>query len=188
MSFSIKSIYQLPPEEGKTYLFDANVWKYILLAPQNPAPHEKAYIDFFDAVINLAANPRCRKKPAIHVNGLILSEVYNALMKTYFEAFNKISDQVSFKEYRRTNDYNANLISIKSDLQAYKSYLDLSADLVHQPDIILSEMPAFSDFNDHYYYKIAIAKDFSVVTNDGDFMYPNVEIITYNRNLLGIVS
>ncbi len=186
MSFSIKSIYQLPPEENKTYLFDANVWKYILLAPQNPASYEKAYIDFFDAVINLAANPKCKRKPLIHVNGLILSEVYNALMKTYCEAFNKISASVTYKNYRKTSDYNANLVSIKSDLQAYKSYLDLSTDLFHQPDMILSEMPAFSDYNDHYYYKIALSNGFSVVTNDGDFKYPNVEIITYNKNLLNL--
>lgn len=188
MIFSIKSIYQLPPEEGKTYLFDANVWKYILLAPQNPASYEKVYIDFFDAVINLATNSKCKKKPSIHVNGLVLSEVYNALMKTYFEAFNRISTPVTFKEYRKTSDYNAHRISIKSDIQAYKPYLDLSADLIHQPDIILGEMPAFSDYNDHYYYKIALTKGFSIVTNDGDFRYPNIEIITYNNNLLSLTS
>ncbi len=186
MSFNIKSIYQLAPEEGKTYLLDANVWKYILLAPQNPTPLEKAYVDFFEAIVSLASNSMCKKKPAIHINGLIISEVYNALMRSHWDVYNKVSAHVTFKGYRTTSDYNANLLSIKTDLRAYRHCLDLSSDLVHAPDDILFTMPAFSDYNDHYYFQIARSKGFSIVTNDGDFKYPNVEIITYNNQLLSL--
>ena len=92
MSFTIKSIDTVGPEEGKNYLFDANVWKYILVAPQNPDAFEQAYISFFEAIINLSSNPKCKRKPFIYINGLIYSEVYNAYMKTQWEAYKVTGD------------------------------------------------------------------------------------------------
>ena len=185
MSFTIKSIDETGPEEGKNYLFDSNVWMYILIAPHNPTAIEQAYINFFDAIINLSSNPMCKRKPFIYINGLIYSEVYNAFMKSQWEAYKETSDPtLPFKSYRTTDNYTANLSAIKSDFRAHKQYLTIDTDLIVPPDQILSEVQLFSDFNDHYYFKIAQSKNLAIVTNDGDFKYPGVEILTKNYNLL----
>lgn len=187
MSFNILPIDKSAPIEGKVYLFDSNVWKYILVSPQNPINVENAYINFFEAIINLSSNPRCKKKPFIYLNGLILSEVYNAFMRSHWDAY-RVSENssITFKEYRLTKDFNAWLIDIKSNFRAYKQYLNIENDLMFRPEEILFDIPSFSDYNDHYYFKIAQAKGLSIVTHDGDFKYPSVEILTKNNNLLNL--
>lgn len=189
MSFTIKSINGLAPEEGKIYLFDANVWKFILVGSLKIGDYQKAYIDFFDAIIALASNPKCKKTPFIYVNGLIISEFYNAYMKARLDAY--IADtgkQTDMKSYRATSDFAGSLMSIQSDIRAYRKYLILESDLVINPDEVLQEITAYSDYNDHYYFKIAQAKGLAIVSNDGDFKYAGVEIITANGKLIRLAK
>jgi len=187
MSFNIKSIAESAPEEGKYYLLDANVWKFILVAPQNPNAYERAYINFFEAIITLSSNPKCRKRPFIYINGLIFSEVYNAYMKSSWDAYKaSTGSNIDFKQYRTTKDHQSSFLSIASDFKAYNQYLSIEIDLIHPPDQILYDVPVFSDYNDHYYFKIAQTKKLVIITNDGDFKYPGVEILTINSKLLNV--
>jgi len=187
MSFNIKRMDQVVPEEGKTYLLDANVWKFILSLPTSLNKYEKTYVDFFDAILNLASNPKCKKPPNIYINGLIYSEVYNAYIRSRHDAFDAMnSTDTDLKEYRLTSDYLASLKSIRGDFQAYSSFLKIETDLIHSPEEILNLMPSFSDFNDYYYNKIASSKGLAIVTNDGDFRFQDVEIITMHSKLVAL--
>lgn len=189
MPFSITRLDNSFPTEGKVYLFDANVWMFILALPHQLNAHELAYVNFFDAVVNLSSNPLCKNRPYIHLNGLIISEVYNAHMKSHWDAY-KVNNPLvsSLKKYRLTDDFKANLKSIKSDFDAYLPYLKIVTSLTHSPETILFDVPSFSDYNDHYYYQIAKSNGYIIVTNDGDFRYENIEILTMNQKLLSIVE
>lgn len=185
MPFSIHQLDQKFPQEGKEYLLDANVWKFILSLPQNLSTQERAYLDFFDAVINLSQNPLCKHKPFVYVNGLIISEVFNAHIRSCWDAYKATTNsQLTLKSYRGTQDYSKNLNNIKSDFKAYLPYLKIETDLIHSPAQILFEIPTFSDYNDHYYYQLALSKGYVIVTHDGDFQYQNIEIFTMNKRLL----
>jgi predicted nucleic acid-binding protein len=187
MPYSINPLNQSFPEEGKKYLLDANVWKFILSLPQNLTAEELVYVNFFDAIINLSSNPLCKDKPSIYINGLIISEVYNAHMRSHWDAYNlTIANDIKFKDYRSTEDFKKNLSNIKSDFKAYLPYLEIGIDLVHSPDKILFEIPSFSDFNDHYYFKIAQSNGFTIITNDGDFKYSDIDILTMRPQLLAL--
>jgi hypothetical protein len=187
MPFSIHSLDQAIPEEGKEYLLDANVWKFILSLPQNLTHVELAYVNFCDAIINLASNPKCKNKPSIYINGLIISEVYNAHMKSHWDAYNlTVANDITFKDYRSTQDFTKNVNNLKSDFRAYLPYLKIGINLVHSPDQILFGIPSFSDYNDHYYFKLAESNGYTIVTNDGDFKYQGVEILTMRPILLAL--
>lgn len=183
--YNINDVGKLAPQEGKIYLLDANVWLFVIRPPSDLKPYEKAYVDFFEAVLTLASNEKCKARPLIFLNGLIISEVYNAFMKNSCKAYNDSSGtDLKPKEYRKTDDFKKILKSIQSDFAAYNSVIsgDFNSEL--NPQQILYTLPIHSDYNDHYYYHLAMEKDMIVVTNDGDFDYPGVEIITNNFRLL----
>ena len=52
------------------------------------------------------------------------------------------------------------------------------------PFNILENFPANTDFNDQYYYTFCYENKIPIVTHDGDFLYPNVDIITNHKDLL----
>jgi len=186
-NYLIRDLRNEVPEEGKVYLLDANVWYFILRPPGTLEPYEQSYVDFVDAIVTLASNPRCKKKPLIYVNGLILSEVYNAFMRENFKIYNENSpDDIRIKQYRKTADFKKNLSSIKSDFEAYKDYLIIEKDLIADPLDILLALPQDTDYNDSYYYKIALQKELTIITHDGDFIYEDVNISTTNRTLLNL--
>jgi predicted nucleic acid-binding protein len=137
----------------------------------------------------LASNPKCKNKPRIYINALIYSEVYNACIRSSCDAYNVASNlDLNPKQYRATQDFLSSLKSIRGDFRAYTKFLLIETDLIHSPDDVLDTMPLFSDFNDHYYFKIAQSKGLSIVTNDRDFKYENIEIITKNGKLLALAK
>jgi predicted nucleic acid-binding protein len=185
MGFQIKPIDSCIPEEGKVYLFDANVWRFILAPPMALTKVETNYIDFFDAVINLASNPKCKSKPTIYLNALILSEVYNSYVRSHWDVYESKYGKCSFKEFRKTQDYTACHNVFISDFVPFLPNLRIETDLGRDPVGILKSMkPGAPDFNDQCYFDIAVEKGFSIVTNDGDFVFEGVEILTQNYSLL----
>lgn len=188
MNYNIKSLKGLIPDQGKTYLFDTNVWKLVLIAPPDMDDYLKSYVNFFDAVTSLSKNDQCKNKPMIYINGLILSEVYNACIKTHCEAYNKSEGKsLKPKEYRSTDHFKSTRAALLSDFAVYRNCMVLESDLIEDPFEVMVNIPEFSDYNDHYYFRIAHSKNISIVTGDGDFKYEQVEIITGNNKLLKLM-
>lgn len=172
------------PEEGAVYFFDTNVWMFVINPPPDPIVDGQPYLDFFDAIINLADNDRCKRKPKIYVNVLVITEVVNALLRAHLKARNDSSaDEINFKTYRATQHYEANLRSIKDDFAIYRRYLleDTPLD-VHGLDL-LQGMPTNADYNDFIYATIAKEKSLIVVTHDRDYQDTGVDIITANTRI-----
>lgn len=187
--FQYTDISTVSPEQGKVYLLDANIWKFILTVPDDLSAFEKAYVDFCEGIFNLATNEKCKHKPSIYINGLIISEVVNAILKAKLQAYNDSGgSSLEMKAYRKTQDFKNNLKAIKSDIDAYRRAFLSVADLSFDPVDILVDIPENSNYNDHYYYKIALNKQYTIVTNDSDFIYKNVEIVTGLKSLIKLMQ
>ncbi len=176
---------QPAPQEGAVYFFDSNVWIYILDPPTSPTARGKQYLDFFDAIVTLSDNPKCKKKPSIYINILVLTELVNALLRRYMDAYNDSGgSDYNFKEYRATQDYQRNLARIVSDLQGYLPYIQNEHSIDLDPVSHLALMPHNSDYNDFIYKRLALDLNMIVVTHDGDFgSGDGIQIITGNNHL-----
>ncbi len=183
--FKIKTLQGYIPEEGKVYLLDANVWIFVLRPPATLKPNEQVYVDFFDALVNLATNPKCKNKPTIHMSGLIFSEVCNAHMRANWDIYNQVNGtNLSYKDYRKTADFDKHLNAIKSDFNSYSSTFKFDATDAAMCLENLLTLPKGCDYNDFYYFRVAHKNNFVIVTNDGDFVFPEIEILTFNGQLL----
>jgi len=178
-------------DSSKKYLLDSNIWITYLSNPQLPKPKEKVYMSFFEDLIN--------SQVSIFTNSLIISEIINAMLRIAFKAYkenlqldpsNTLTSQqiqkLEFKsDYRATTDYEVNLKNLKSDLLAYLPFVE-SLDGKYMPDLddLVAKFPDNSDFNDFFYYKMALDQGLTIVTDDGDFYYKRVEILTENGKLV----
>lgn len=200
MSYSIKDIKFTQPKPIP-YFFDANVWLIIISGSPSPNRDHQAYIDFFDSVCNLRTTLIGMKKnkelPTIIVSPILISEVFNRYMRI---AFNKWKDEMinigKFKkaesdakdykrDYRKEEHFDNAVKRFKSDFLAYKEFITLMDDVAKvDPFEILKNFPANTDFNDVYIYTFCYENKISIVTHDGDFLFPDVEIITNSKGLL----
>lgn len=78
-------------------------------------------------------------------------------------------------------------ISLCEDIKTYEDFYTLFPDGlgtdIKQKDILTSP-PQSLDFNDNYYYKLALKNNFTIVTDDKDFFVQDIEILTYNNQLI----
>ena len=56
------------------------------------------------------------------------------------------------------------------------------------PKEFCKQIGSQADFNDHYYHELFVGKDIPIVTDDGDFIFQDIEIITNNKNLIKIYA
>jgi len=187
MAYNIRDI-QFVGLQKKKYFFDANLWLKILKPSFNISKRDQKYLQFFETFKNHPQHPK------IAVTALVLSEVINRyLREVSFKKFcnknnNPNPDPSYYKEkYRPDPQFQTDYISLCEDIKAYEDYYELIADGlttdVKQKDILTSP-PINLDFNDLYYYKLAMKNDFTIVTDDKDFFVEDVEVLTYNNQLI----
>jgi len=187
MNYNIRQIDNVGLQKKK-YFFDANLWLKILKPSFHLKGRDLKYIQFFEKFKNHPDHPK------IVVTALVLSEVINRyLREVTFKKFcknnnNPNPDPSYYKEiYRPTLQFQSDYISLCEDIKAYQNYYELIPDGlatdVKQKDILTSP-PINLDFNDLYYYKLALKHGFTIVTDDKDFFVPDVEILTYNNQLI----
>lgn len=190
---NIVSIRDLPPEEGKSYFFDANVWIDLLLPPVGVTSSIKEYSNFFEAVVSLGSNPMAKKKPVIIITNLLMSEIFNRytrnkakLYRSKSVGFNHLSDTKFYKDiYRQSNNFLKDLEVFKDNILAYEDVLKtVQTEDCCEPSEVLQNLSQQMDYNDYVYYRLCLKHRISLVTNDGDFKVPDVEIITANNKLL----
>lgn len=187
MSYNIRHIDNAGLQKRK-YFFDANIWLKILKPPFNLSKKDEKYLDFFEKFKGNTNHPK------IAIVSLILSEVINRYLREvsfnkYLNSNNvKNPDKSYYKEiYRPSEQFRSDYVSICEDIKAYQNYYILINDGlgidIKQKDLLTSP-PVGLDFNDNYYYKLALKHQFIVVTDDKDFFVPDIEILTCNSNLI----
>ena len=187
MAYNIRNL-DMAELQKKSYFFDANLWIKILKPPFGLSQRDKKYLDFFE---KFCAH---HNHPKIAVTTLVLSEVINRYLRDVtYPGFCKKQGQVEpdksyYKEvYRASEQFLFDYVSLCEDIKTYEDFYTLIPDglgsLIKQKDILTSP-PQSLDFNDNYYYKMAIKNNFARVTDDKDFFVQDVEIFTYNNQLI----
>lgn len=203
---SILDIQTVKANQYAFYYFDANCWitQLLVSTPEILRPQPEKYTRFFSDMI-VAGTPKPitvlakpgTYTPKIVVTSLLVSEIFNTYMRIRWEHFKKSAPScTTFKRhYRPTSDYEKNLKNLVSDFQAYRDYTVLESDYVHEidPYTLLQEVSARNDFNDMYsYFQIMeiqkVKKPIAIVTDDADFAFHSVDVITANRNLLSFTK
>ncbi|MEX2410025.1 MAG: hypothetical protein WD607_01415 [Candidatus Paceibacterota bacterium] len=183
------SLHSLDPR--RKYFLDANIWITYLTNPQYPKAKEEVYMQFFEKLIETQL--------LIFSHSLIISEVINAMLRIAFKTYkenlphdpsNRLSKpqilKLDFKkDYRTTNDYNYHLRNVKEDLRAYLPFVEV-LDNKFKPDLdyLVGNFPEDSDFNDFFYYRMARENELTIVTDDGDFNFKSISILSENGALL----
>jgi hypothetical protein len=205
MSVTIVDIQRIRPERYAYYYFDANCWITQLLSTnkslsqiqRNQGP---LYLNFFSGVITSASakNIKTVPKPGTHnpriiVTNLLVSEIFNRYIRICWDVYKKVVPScIDFKkDYRNTPDYTKSVGNLSSDFEAFKDYVELETDYIKEidPYTLLQSISSSNDFNDiySYYQLIEIKKNKSplaIVTDDSDFTFHDIDIITANKKLL----
>lgn len=190
MAYNITSaqFYRLQAE--KKYFLDANIWIFILSPPNKP-PHRIAkYLELFEEILK-------NSTVKIVVPSLLISEVINRIIKSvYYPEFLRkkginIKDvnQEYYKDtFRPSQEYKDSYVMLTDDFIAYSESIELVNDGLGTEinyDDILVNPPTNLDFNDNYYYSLALKRDYIVITDDKDFWVEGIKVVTQNATLLG---
>jgi predicted nucleic acid-binding protein len=187
MTLQIRDIRTVKPASGRLYFLDANVWLHVLAT--SPPPRAQPYTDFFQQLLEASDGT-----PIIAATSLLIAETFNAHLKVGFKIFSEQhfrlgSRPLTFKEdYRPTQDYKNQRDAFLYGFNGYSSFVKIVPDDVEQTDIwqMLERIPAHADFNDFYYARFCRNQGYLIVTDDGDFKFEDVPILTANNNLLAL--
>lgn len=203
MSVNILDITKISPNTYSYYFFDANSWITQLLYTSGTLKEAhrnqpEKYVNFFSGVITAATrqgNKPTADKPKIIITSLLISEIFNAYMRLKFDSYQKTHPECKkFKrDYRSTTDYTKQTKALISDFEAFKDYVHLESDYIKEidPYTLLQSVSSVNDFNDIYLYfqLIEIKKmknSIAIVTDDADFVFDGIDIITANSTLLSL--
>lgn len=192
MSYQISSIKDRIPSSGTKYLLDTNVWYYILEGTSKD--YQGVYLDFFDAIKNFSGSP----KPKVVLPTTVLSEIINRLLRDIrFREFKDNPDNLEkiagieerriYKDvYRNDEQFRIDYRSICNDIKSFHYILEFVGDEFETFRIkdILSNPPLNLDFNDFIITKIAKKNNFTIVTDDADFLVEDINIVTANNKLI----
>ena len=187
MAFNIKDIKQHSLKSG-TYLFDTNIWIYILFKIPSPGSYTEGYLTFFGDF------RKSSEKPKIAITSQIVSEILNRYFRDI--GFPKFCLQKGIddckenykKHYKTSPEYIVDYGKICSDIDAYSEILipvndGLGTDFTLS-DILCPPETQKLDYADRYYYLIAKKKGYMIVTDDADFFVEDVPILTLNAKLI----
>jgi hypothetical protein len=201
MAYLIYNIANVAPDDFKSYFFDANTWIIALKLSRYSFEfhYEQDYADFFDAVINVASHTETKIKkniknqPSIVITSMLMSELINAYMrniamKMWFGGDNTYKSKKFKEDYRldERSDYSRQLGNLTSDISAYKDYITILDDDFKniEPFTLINSLANNCDFNDLYYYYRLLDLKIPIVTDDSDFVFQDIPIITRNPKLL----
>ncbi|WBL42305.1 hypothetical protein PBT90_16335 [Algoriphagus halophytocola] len=191
MALNISQLSNQKLDPKKQYFLDANVWIFSLGAIFSPNKKESVYINFVDKL--LAGGHK------IWTHSLVFSEVLNALIRNSFDDYknellaresdsserDKILKLSLKKNFRNTTQYYNTLERVKSDIESYIPnlvFLDKLYDFNFE--YLSKNYPSNSDFNDYIYYEMSLDHSLTIITDDGDFDFSDIEIFTENQWLL----
>jgi predicted nucleic acid-binding protein len=164
---------------GEKILVDANIWLYLYPPPMNTnVPFARQYSSGFAQMVNDGARPV--------LDPLILSEYLNSYCRIEWAGQFK-SNYPKFKDFRNSSDFRT--VAGKAGFFA-RRILDFC--LVHDipgNDLDLHQAVAdFEstglDFNDALLADICKKHDLKLLTNDADFRFGGIEVLTTNPRLL----
>ncbi len=193
MPSQIKDITKLDINQHNLYFVDTNVWIYVLQAAQLhdfEKSYHKKYCDFLEKIITQHIEKK-PNSPKIVSNMLLVAEMFNAYMRqvAMYKFFRKKGDNPkhkNFKEdYRGTDDYQRRLKTLIDDFRSYEDYVVFMELNTNIPTFLSNYSENLSsDLNDYYFYTWAKDNKIAIITDDSDYLFDDIPIITANNSLL----
>lgn len=197
-SYKILDINNCKPQENTLYFLDANIWLILIQPSIEIKDYQKIYIRFIEQILNWKG----KNSPKIVINSLVVSEVINAYLRSRFEIWKQNTIQMAKTEpekmeekelnfklhYRIDPEYKIYLDNVKDELLSRKEFCIILDNTEEENDIwrIIKELDSSADFNDNFYAEMAIDKNYTIITNDADFIFPHIPILTANNKLLKV--
>jgi|SRR5690554_184161 len=189
MPYNIRPLHFHKVKQNHSYIFDSNIWLSVL-SPDVYGKTNKAYIKLFEKVIK-------NDTSKIVLSSIQASEIFNRLLRDVF--MKKHAEQKKIpksnlytpgyfkRKYRPTDHCKRAYETIVDDIQIYEDSIIHENDVFDDSDdwcTFLDQVSKGLDFNDFLFYEHALKKQYSIVTEDGDFWLEGVEIITANKELI----
>ena len=194
MSFAISDIRTVKPAPGRLYFFDANVWLYILA--ETPPRYAQPYLDFWNQLTEVPGD--VTPVPVVVATSLLIAETLNAHLQAGYRLYKQQQEKAgqdvrgwTFKDnYRGTPHFRQQRDGFTYQFIAYQDYISIVPDAVAEVDVwqMMARIPAIADFNDFYYVRFCRHHQYTIVTNDKDFKFEGVPILTANRDLLELAN
>lgn len=189
--FRIFDIKDIQPEPDILYLIDTNIWLSILNARPHPKAREQKYQNFLAALRRTKVSP----KPKVALPGFIVSEIINAGLNIKYKLFKTKNYRLPWtdnykddfkKLYRPSDDFKGDYELLCYELKNYHQLFEIVNDGFEDFKLkqILRDLPTNLDYNDNYFYLLAKKRNYTIITDDGDFFVPGVNIVTANNTLL----
>lgn len=164
---------------GEKILIDTNVWIYLFPASGNP-PKQIAsqYSLALKKLVSAGAQPI--------LDPMVLSEYLNRYVRLEWSGGYKGRYPV-FKKFRKSNEFLVVASDAKSFASRIMSYClvhSLPADSLNLRQALDNFSSGASDFNDELLIDVCSKKCFKLMTNDGDFQFGGIEVLTTNPHLL----
>lgn len=170
------STYVFSKEE--CVLVDTNIWLYLYPAPSEPS---KGYIRYSVAIKNIMTSGA-----KIFIDYHILSEYINRYLRIEWNAQHK-KNYRNFKDYRNSNIAKPVIDGVITNVKRILSFCTLTAlpaDTLCIDNILNTMSLKNVDFVDAILTDICRTHNLKLLTNDSDFKFGGIEVITSNYSLL----
>ena len=210
MAYNIHNIKNFTVMDREIYFLDSNVWIWYLMAEQfgddilkkdkEKWKKQKYYVEFVRSIVTLNAytDKKAIKtlthQPKIVLTSLLISELINRYLRLSMEDHidsletAKERNEYTFKKFRDTLYYQEQhryIISVFQEMSHLLHFIDDEFNAL-KPLELLANLTDKYDFNDFYYYNLLKNKNITIVTDDGDFKFEDMEIVTYRYDLINL--
>ncbi|ADJ27041.1 type II toxin-antitoxin system VapC family toxin [Nitrosococcus watsonii] len=164
---------------GEQILVDTNIWLYLFPAPGNPQQvFAGQYSTAFSRLVIAQAQPV--------LDPMVLSEYLNRYCRIEWEG-NFKSQYRTFKQFRQSVDFGPVVSSAHAFAAKILSFCQIhsvSADELDLNQALTDFKSGQVDFNDAILIDICKKRNLKLMTNDADFQYGGIEVLTTNPRLL----
>lgn len=160
-------------------LFDANIWLYLFPPPGNPQrPFATIYSTHFARMLRNGVQPV--------LDLLVLSEYLNRYCRIEWEGRYK-KTHFKYKAFRDSSDFNSvgrSAASFARKISSICVRYSTSSEKLDIEKALSGFETGESDFNDALIADVCKIHGFKLLTNDADFHFGGIEILTSNPKLL----
>lgn len=166
-------------DSGEKILVDTNIWLYLFPAPGNPkSSFASQYSTAFARLVQAKAQPI--------LDPMVLSEYLNRYCRLEWEGHFK-SIYPNFKDFRQSSDFPPVVSSAHTFASRIISFCQVHSIPANELDLnqaLADFVSGQIDFNDALLVDICKRQNFKLMTNDRDFLYGGIEVLTTNPRLL----
>ena len=175
--YPIKNLSAL---NDRKIFFDANVLIYIFW-PSGAYHWEEKYSSTFGRLL--------RQKNELVTNFIVISEIVNRAHRLEYNSYlskNNISNTtLNYKNYRNREEGNSTLSDIYLIIETnILRHFTISSNFFTKEDIQSFLHPDSLDFGDKAILAICKENSFVLLTNDADFKFSDIDILTSNPRIL----